>query len=254
MNDGKWTEEMIREKMKQDPNLEGPGGKKTPEELLRILKAAAMGDQVFEHILGFIKVGMSEWDIAQEIDRTFEKLGSGPLAFPTIVAVGAHGADPHAEPSKDILVQEGDFITMDIGGTVGGYCGDMTRTVAMGFVSSEMVEVYQTVLDAQLEGIRALQVGASCREVDRKVRDIIAAAGYGDYYIHGTGHGVGSKVHESPHLNTRTEELLEADTAVTVEPGIYLPGRFGVRIEDLLIVTDFGIINAVKSEKELIVL
>lgn len=231
----------------------GAPNTKGPEEILKIMKAAAMGDQVFAHILEFMKVGMTEQAVADEIAARFEKLGSSGFAFPTICVSGVRTELPHGEPT-DKVIEEGDFVTIDMGGMVDGYCGDMTRTVAMGSATKEMREVYEVVLRAQRAGVEALGAGVSCRAVDKVCRDIIAEAGYGEFFIHGTGHGVGTEVHETPYLNTRTEETLVADMAVTVEPGIYLPGKFGVRIEDLLIVTDFGIINAVKSPKELIVL
>lgn len=228
-------------------------GVKTAEELLKIMKASAMGDACFEHIVGFIKEGMSEKQVADEIESTFKKLGGGELSFPTICVSGSRSDQPHGEPS-DKLIEKGDFVTMDFGTTVDGYCGDMTRTVAVGHITDEMQAVYDIVLNAQLAGLDAIKAGVKCFDVDKAARDIIEDAGYGEYYIHGTGHGVGREVHENPFLNTRTDEILATDMAVTCEPGIYLPGKFGVRIEDLAIVTDFGIINTVKSTKELIII
>ena len=152
------------------------------------------------------------------------------------------------------VIEEGDFITIDMGGIVGGYCGDMTRTVAVGGVSEEQAVVYETVLASQLAGLEALAPGVRCFDVDKICRDIIADAGYGEFFIHGTGHGVGREVHESPTLNTKSDEVLEENMPVTVEPGIYIPDKFGVRIEDLAIITGFGIINTNRSPKELIIL
>lgn len=212
-----------------------------------------MGDMVFDHILGYIKEGMTEKQVADEIERVLSLMGSTGLAFDTICVSGAAGDQPHGVPSEK-RIEAGDFITMDFGGMVDGYCGDMTRTVAMGYVTDEQRRVYDTVLKAQEEALAMCKVGASCFDIDKKARDMITEAGYGEYYIHGTGHGVGKEVHEKPYLNTKSLEVLEADTAITVEPGIYIPGVMGVRIEDLAIVTDFGIINAVRSPKELIIL
>ena len=226
---------------------------KTAEELLNIMKAQAMGDKCFDHILGFISPGMTELEVADEIERYLRSLGAEGLSFPTIVVSGERGDQIHGEPSEK-KIEVGDFVTIDMGAVFNGYCGDMTRTVAIGDVTDEMYDVYHIVLEAQLAGLEELRAGASCFDIDRKVRGIIEEAGYGEYYIHGTGHGVGTEVHEPPYLNTRTDEILEADTAVTVEPGIYIPGKFGVRIEDLAIVTDFAIINATSSPKELIIL
>ena len=224
---------------------------KNSDELLNILKAAAIGDVCFSHILDFIKVGMSEIKIAEEIEKTMSKLGSEGLAFPTICVSGPNSALPHGEPSER-KIQEGDFITMDFGAVINGYCSDMTRTIGVGDLSEEQVKVYNIVLNSQLAGLKACKAGISCKFVDTVCRDIIKDASYGEYYIHGTGHGVGNLVHEAPTLNQKSDEVLKENMAVTIEPGIYIPNKFGVRIEDLAIITDFGIINTVKSEKKLI--
>ncbi|MEG0829016.1 MAG: M24 family metallopeptidase [Anaerovoracaceae bacterium] len=226
---------------------------KTPEELVKILKASAMGDMCFNHILDFIKVGMTELKVAEEIERVLTDMGGEGLSFPTICVSGVRTELPHGEPS-DKKIEEGDFVTMDFGAIVDGYCGDMTRTVAMGYVTKEQEKVYETVLTSQLSALAAVKAGVHCSMVDKVARDVIVQAGYGEYYIHGTGHGVGTEVHEAPTLNAKSEEILEEYMPVTVEPGIYIPGRFGVRIEDLAFVTNFGIINTNKSEKELIII
>lgn len=236
-----------KEQAPEAPNI------KTPDELFKIITAEALGDAAFEHILGFIQPGMTEIECADEIERFFMENGAEGLSFPTIFVSGKNTELMHGEPSEK-KIEMGDFITMDIGCMVDGYCGDMTRTVAMGSVTPKMQEVYDIVLEAQLAGLEALEVGASCFDIDKIVRDIIAEAGYGEYYIHGTGHGVGRQVHENPYINTRTDEILHENMAVTVEPGIYIPGEFGVRIEDLAIVTNFAIINTTHSPKELIIL
>ncbi|HIU26087.1 MAG TPA: aminopeptidase P family protein [Candidatus Copromorpha excrementigallinarum] len=226
---------------------------KTADELMKIMKAAAMGDICFSHILEYIKPGMTEKEVADEIERTLMGLGAQGLSFPTICVSGENTTQPHGEPS-DRKIQEGDFVTMDFGAVVEGYCGDMTRTIGIGSLSHEQKKVYDTVLRSQLEGLTACRAGVKCRDVDRASRSVIEKAGYGEFYIHGTGHGVGREVHEAPTLNAGSEETLEEFMPVTVEPGIYIPGKFGVRIEDLAIITDFGIINAVKSEKSLIII
>lgn len=226
---------------------------KTPEQLMKIMKAEAMGDICFSHILDFMKVGMTELQVADEIQRVLLALGAEALSFPTICVSGSRTEFPHGEPT-DKIIQEGDFVTIDMGAVVEGYCGDMTRTVAMGYVTEEQQEVYDIVLSSQKAGLEAVKTGVRCFDVDKICRDIIEDAGYGKYYIHGTGHGVGTQVHEPPTLNTRSDEVLEEFMPVTVEPGIYIPEKFGVRIEDLAIVTDFGIINTTQSEKELIIL
>ena len=226
---------------------------KTPEELLLIMKAEAMGDAAFEHMLDFIKVGMTEIQVAEEIERVLRAMGAEGLSFDTIAVSGVNSNQPHGVPS-DKKIQEGDFLTMDLGALYKGYCGDMTRTVAIGYATDEMKKIYDIVLRSQLAGLAAVKEGVLCRDVDKASRNIIDEAGYGEYYIHGTGHGVGIQVHEAPTLNARSEEILKENQAVTIEPGIYLPDKFGVRIEDLAIVTKFGIINCTRSEKELIIL
>ena len=226
---------------------------KTEAELLAILEAEAMGDACFDHILGYIRPGMTELQVADEIERTLKALGSEGLAFPTICVSGENTNRPHGEPSEKVI-EEGDLVTMDFGGIVRGYCGDMTRTIGIGHLGEEQRKVYDTVLRAQRAGLAACRAGVSCFDVDKVCRDIITEAGYGEYYIHGTGHGVGREVHEAPTLNAKSKEVLEAYMPVTVEPGIYIPGKFGARIEDLAIITDFGIINGTKSEKELIII
>lgn len=212
-----------------------------------------MGDAVFEHMLDFIKVGMTEIQVAEEIERVFMSMGAEGLSFDTIAVSGVNSNQPHGVPTDKKLV-EGEFLTMDFGAVYKGYCGDMTRTIALGYATDEMIKVYEIVLESQLAGLAAVKAGVRCADVDKASRDIIEAAGYGEYYIHGTGHGVGTLVHEPPTLNARSEEILQENQAVTVEPGIYLPEKFGVRIEDLAIVTPFGIINCTQSKKELIVL
>lgn len=226
---------------------------KTPDQLLNIMKAEAMGDACFSHILEFMKIGMTEQQVADEIQRFLLSLGAEGLSFPTICVSGSRTEFPHGEPS-DKVIEKGDLVTIDMGAIVNGYCGDMTRTVAMGHVTEQQREVYDIVLRAQRAGLAAVKTGAKCFDVDKICRDIIAEAGYGEYYIHGTGHGVGTEVHESPTLNAKSKETLEEFMPVTIEPGIYLPGKFGVRIEDLVVVTDFGIINTTNSKKELIIL
>ncbi|MCQ4635902.1 aminopeptidase P family protein [Anaerovorax odorimutans] len=226
---------------------------KSADELLKIMKAEAMGDICFSHILEFMKVGMTELQVADEIERVLLALGAEGLSFPTICVSGTRTEFPHGEPT-DKVIMEGDLVTIDMGAVVEGYCGDMTRTVAMNYIRDDQQEVYDIVLRSQEAGLSAVKAGVRCFDVDKVCRDIIADAGYGEYYIHGTGHGVGTEVHEAPTLNTKSDEVLAEYMPVTIEPGIYIPGNFGVRIEDLAIVTDFGIINTTRSCKELIIL
>jgi Xaa-Pro aminopeptidase len=223
------------------------------EKIINITKAAALGDRCFDYILGEIRPGLTEISIAKKIDAFLLTHGGEALAFPTICVGGPNGSQPHGVPSRR-KIREGDLLTMDFGAVVGGYCGDMTRTVAIGKPDQELQRIYDIVLEAQLAGIDALSEGAKCIEVDRAARRVIEQAGYGDYYVHGTGHGVGKLVHESPRMGRLAKGRLKAGDAVTVEPGIYIPGKGGVRIEDLLIISDTGIINLVNAPKKILIL
>jgi len=222
-------------------------------EIQRISRAAELGDRCFEHILGFIKTGMSEETVAEEIENFLYQNGAEGLAFDTISVSGERSCLPHGVPTEK-LIEKGDFLTMDFGAVIEGYCGDMTRTVAFGPISAEQSKVYEIVLEAQLAAIDFIKAGVACSDADKVARDIIRKAGYGDEYPHGLGHGVGTLVHEAPTLNSKSTEILEPNMVITIEPGIYIPNKFGVRIEDLAIVTEFGIINKVRSQKELIIL
>lgn len=238
---------MMGEKLNRDNMI------KSSEEILSILKAEAIGDKCFEYILEYIKPGMTELQIADEIERTLLRLGAEGLAFPTICVSGSRTDLPHGEPS-DKIVEEGDLLTLDFGAVYEGYCGDMTRTVGIGSLSDEKKHVYEVVLESQLSGLAACKAGVSCTDADKAARSVIESYGFGEYFIHTTGHGVGKEVHEAPRLATDSSDTLETNMAVTIEPGIYIPNKFGVRIEDLAIITDFGIINATKSVKNLIII
>lgn len=227
--------------------------KKTREETEKIIAAQRIAEKAFDHILSFISTEKTEKEIALELDYFMLKNGADALSFETIAVSGKNSSKPHGVPS-DKKIEKGDFITMDFGAVVDFYHSDMTRTVAVGEVSSKQIEVYETVLEAQLKAIEAVKAGKICREVDGVARDIIKAKGYGEYFGHGLGHGVGVEIHEAPSLNPTCETVLQAGHIITVEPGIYLPGEFGVRIEDMGAVTEIGFDNFTKSEKKLIVL
>ena len=179
--------------------------------------------------------------------------GAEALSFDTIAVSGKNSSMPHGVPT-DKTVEDGDFITLDFGAVVDGYHSDMTRTVAVGYVTEEQERVYDTVLKAQQASLDVIRAGISCFDADKAARDIITDAGYGDYFGHGTGHGVGIEIHELPNLSPRSTAILEKGNIVTVEPGIYLPGKFGVRIEDMVFVTENGCKNLTSSQKSLIVL
>ncbi|MBO4991442.1 MAG: aminopeptidase P family protein [Firmicutes bacterium] len=226
---------------------------KDETELAAMERAIALTDRCFSHMLTVLHSGMTEKQGALEIEMFLKSNGAQRLSFPTICVSGARTSLPHGEPS-DKEMEPGDFVTMDFGCVVDGYCSDMTRTVAIGHVSEEQKEIYQIVRRAQEAVLQNLKAGIGWAEGDRFARDIIEEAGYGPYFGHGTGHGVGLEIHEAPTMSPRGRGTFREGMTVTVEPGIYLPKKFGVRIEDLAIVTSSGIINKVKSNKELIIL
>ena len=171
--------------------------------------------------------------------------------FTGIIASGENGSLPHAVPGERRL-RNGDMITMDFGARAAGYCSDMTRTVSVGFVTDEQQKVYDTVLKAQLASLDVISAGVSCFDADKAARDVIVNAGYGDFFGHGTGHGVGVEIHELPNLSPRSNAVLEVGNVVTVEPGIYIPDKFGVRIEDMVVVKAENCFNLTHSDKKLI--
>ncbi len=212
---------------------------KDSEEVARIRAAAAIADAAFEQIIGDGLVGRTEREIAIALEQEMRQRGAERPSFDTIVAAGPHGALPHAKP-RDVRIGRGELVVIDWGAEVDGYCSDCTRTLAAGDAEAEARDVYQLVLEAQLAGVRAVTAGASCREVDSVARAVIEGGGHGEHFGHGLGHGVGLDVHEGPRLSPRSDEDLRAGNVVTVEPGVYLPDGFGVRIEDLVVVTDDG--------------
>ena len=226
---------------------------KDEEEIALMRKAQEITDRAFDEILKFIQPGMTEQEIAAKLQYDMLRFGAMRMSFDPIVASGPNGSKPHAIPS-DRKVQKGDFITMDFGCVYGGYCSDMTRTVALGEPTEEMRKVYHIVLEAQKAGIAAAKAGVTGKSVDAAARKVIEDAGYGEYFGHGYGHSVGIEIHESPNANTRDETLLPVGAAVSAEPGIYLPGKFGVRIEDVTVLTAEGCMDITKSPKELIIL
>ena len=227
---------------------------KTAEEIKNLKAAQALTDDGFSYILPRLAVGRTEREIALELEMYLRQNGSEGVSFDFIVASGENGSCPHAVPSTRAL-QKGDLITFDFGAVVGGMHADMTRTVALGTVSEQQKTIYETVLAAQTAALARVAPGVRCADVDRAARDVIAAAGYGDAFGHSTGHGVGYEIHEAPNLSPRADDtaLLEIGNVVTVEPGIYLPGVGGVRIEDMALVTENGAENLTKSKKSLLI-
>ena len=226
---------------------------KTPEEITLLRKAEHIGDLAFEDILGILKPGMPELEVAAEIEYSLKKHGAEGLSFDTIAASGVNSSMPHAIPSTKKLAKN-EFITMDFGCKYQGYCSDMTRTVCLGQPSDDMKKIYNIVLSAQLAVLDGIKPGMMCKEVDGIARDYIKEQGFGDYFGHGLGHGVGLYIHESPSFNTRDETILKPGMIETDEPGIYLPGQFGVRIEDMILITEDGCESLASSPKELIIL
>lgn len=226
---------------------------KSEEEMAEIRAAQAITDKTFIHMLDLIKPGVSEKDLQLELDYYMLRNGATGLAFETILAAGANGSMPHAVPG-DNVIKEGDFVTMDFGAAHNGYCSDMTRTVAVGKITEEQEKVYNLVLDAQLAAIDAVRAGVPCNSIDKVARDMIYGAGYEGRFGHGLGHSLGLEIHENPRFSMLCSDITEAGTVMSVEPGIYLDGRFGVRIEDIVMITENGCEVITKSEKKLITL
>lgn len=224
---------------------------KTPKELEYIRRAEEIGDETFTQILDYIKPGMTELEVAARIEYLLKMNGGQRTSFPAIVASGINSSMPHAVPTMKKL-EAGDFLTMDFGCVYMGYCSDMTRTIVIGKASDKQKEIYHTVLEAQMAALEIIRAGLKGKEVDKAARDIIYKAGYEGCFGHGLGHSVGLFIHENPRLSPLEEEVLEAGMTETVEPGIYVKGFGGVRIEDLVAVTEDGCINFTRSEKKLI--
>ena len=227
--------------------------RKRDEEVASIRRAQAITDRVFEDILALIRPGTSERELAAEIIYRHRRLGAERESFEPIVASGPNAALPHARPT-DRRIQPGELVLLDFGCVVDGYASDMTRTVAVGEPGDEARRVYDIVLQAQAAGLEALEPGRSGREVDEAARRVIRDAGYGPAFSHSLGHGVGMDVHEWPRLSAQVDHVLPVGAVVTVEPGIYLPGRLGVRIEDLVYLGAAGKENLTRSTKALLVL
>jgi len=224
---------------------------KDEAEIELIKKAVAIADDAFGEIINTLREGQSEEEISLTLEFLMRKAGASGRSFDFIVASGERSSLPHGVASAK-RIQRGEFVTLDFGAIYQGYCSDITRTVVIGEPDDKQVHIYNIVLQAQLIGIDAVKPGRSGREVDHEVRQFIKEAGYGDYFGHGLGHSVGLAIHERPRLNPREEKLLEPGMIVTVEPGIYIPNWGGVRIEDMVLVTDSGCEVLTKSPKELI--
>ena len=221
-------------------------------ELARMRKAQEITDKAFSEVITRIKAGMTEKELQAELIYCLYKNGGEGLSFDPIVVSGPNTSLPHGV-AGDRVIREGDFITMDFGVLYGGYCSDMTRTVALGYATEEMKTVYETVLAAQKAGIAITKAGITGAEIDGAARKVITDAGYGKYFGHGYGHSLGLEVHEAPNCNPNGTTPMEANMVASAEPGIYLPGKFGVRIEDVVIFTADGCEDITKSPKNLLI-
>ena len=226
---------------------------KDEEEIQRMIAAQRIAEGALDQIVKEIKPGVTEKEIAARLQYLMLHYGAEDKSFDPIVVSGPNGSLPHGVPSEKVI-QAGEFVTMDFGCIYHGYCSDMTRTVAVGSVTDEMRQVYDTVLQAQLAGIAAARAGATGKAVDGAARDIIRQAGYGPCFGHSFGHGVGVEIHEGPNATPSNDKPLPAGAVISAEPGIYLPGKLGVRIEDVLYLTPEGCQNLTLAPKELVIL
>ena len=233
--------------------VEGLRAIKEPAEVERIRAATVLADEAFERLLAEGLVGRTEREAALALENHMRELGAQRASFDTIVAAGGHGALPHAQP-REVRIEPGQLVVIDWGAELDGYCSDCTRTVATGEVSERAQGVYALVRAAQLSGLEAVRAGAPGVDIDGVPRALIAEGGFGEHFGHGLGHGVGMEIHEAPRLSQRSEDTLAVGNVVTVEPGVYLPGELGVRIEDLVVVTDGGceILTTVPKELRIV--
>lgn len=226
---------------------------KSDEEISIMKEAAGIADKAYEHIQSYIKPGVKELDIANELEFFMRKQGAASSSFDIIVASGHRSALPHGVASEK-KIEQGELVTLDYGAVYKGYCSDITRTLAVGEINEQLKTIYDTVLEAQKEGIKQIGPGMTGREADQVTRDYITKKGYGEYFGHSTGHGLGLEVHEEPRLSTNSETVLEPGMVVTVEPGIYIPKVGGCRIEDDIVITKTGNERLTNATKELIYL
>ena len=241
----------VFEKMQEKINA--PRRIKDDCEIKRIAEAERLGDEAFSYVLDKIKPGMTENEVALMIEFFMKKNGASGLSFDTIAASGRRGAMPHGRAS-DKIIEKGDLLTLDFGCVYEGYCSDMTRTIAIGSVEQWQQDMYNLVLKAQTEALKAITAGKKCSEVDAVARSIIADAGFGKNFGHGLGHSVGIEIHEEPRLSPKCYDIIQNGNLLTVEPGVYVENMGGVRIEDLVAVVDGKPLNLTRSEKSLIIL
>lgn len=227
--------------------------KKDAVEVQVIQEAAQIADEAFTYVLSHIKVGMTELEVSNMLDFKMRSLGASGTSFDTIVASGVRSALPHGVASEKVI-EQGDMITLDFGAYYKGYCSDITRTFAIGTPDPKLVEIYHIVLEAQKRGVACLKPGMKAKEVDAVTRSYITEKGYGEYFGHSTGHGIGLEIHEGPTVSFTSDQILEPGMIITVEPGIYIPNLGGVRIEDDIHITEDGYKVLTKAKKDLIIL
>jgi Xaa-Pro aminopeptidase len=224
---------------------------KDDDELALMTEAAQVGCKLFEHILGFMRPGIPEIDVAAELEHKARVLGAEGMSFETIVASGERSAMPHGRATSAPLPRRG-FVTLDFGIILKGYCSDMTRTVFLGRTKPGERKVYEAVLEAQETAVQAVAPGTSCGEVDEAARSVLRREGLAEAFSHSTGHGVGLEIHEQPRVSGGQSTPLRPGMVITIEPGVYLPGRFGVRIEDMVAVTRTGVAVLTPAPKALV--
>ena len=248
-----WKEGLTAELVPAQKLVDALRAAKDDGEIALMTKAQEITDRAFSEILKFIQPGMTEQEIAAKLQYDMLRFGAEKMSFDPIVVSGPNGSLPHGIPSAK-QVQQGEFITMDFGCKYGGYCSDMTRTVAMGQPTQEMEAVYNAVLSAQRAGINAARAGVTGQEIDAAARQVLREAGYGEYFSHSFGHSLGVDIHESPNASSREKRPMPVGAVISAEPGVYIPGKFGVRIEDVLILNETGCEDITRSPKDLIVL
>lgn len=226
---------------------------KSEDEIALLAKAEAISDEAFAHVIKLIKPGMTELEIAMELEFQMRRAGAEGVSFDTIVASGKRSSMPHGI-ATDKKVENGDFITMDYGCIYQGYCSDITRTIALGQVDEKQETVYNLVRKAQEDALAVIKAGVTGKEVHMVAQNVFEDAGYGPFFGHGLGHSVGLEIHEEPRFSPKAEEEMQENMVITVEPGLYLPNWGGVRIEDLVVIKKDGCINLTHSPKELIIL
>lgn len=224
---------------------------KSPDEISKIRQAQMIAEKAYSHILEFTKVGKTEREIQLELDFFMLKNGAEGMSFDTIALSGKNTSLPHGVPT-DKEIKSGEFVLLDFGAVVDGWHSDMTRTFCVGKPTDEMQKVYETVLNAQQKALSVVKSGVKAKELDKTAREVIENAGYGEYFGHALGHGVGMEIHEPPTASPSSDDVLAENMIVTVEPGIYLPEKFGVRIEDFVVVKNDGFENLTTADKKLV--